>query len=307
MPAPEHSRALGRDGRPAERSQTLARAQRRTARSASATAKWALCFSALGAGARPQADRAEEARLATPSPRRRARLLLAEPGIAVGLHARRARDRRSRAGAPFFDAMRKTWHRERLGRRPVRAEAVLDDDVEHRRDHARLAAPLRHPRADPVLRAARGSAPRGSTSASRSPTSRRRSPRCSASPRRPRPKASRCRCAEPPGSARADAEAAPGPMPPVGADEQLDAARAGAAQRAAPLSNQRLISARSSSVICVALFSGISFSTTDLLVHRLRVLLDQLGRVQRHVLLLHLRVVAQHAALVDDRLDLGHA
>ncbi len=30
----------------------------------------------------------------------------------------------------------------------------------------------------------------------------------------------------------------------------------------APASNQRLISARSSSVICVALFSGISFSTT---------------------------------------------
>jgi predicted deacylase len=68
-------------------------------------------------------------------------------------------------------------------------------------------------------------------------------------------------------------------------------------------SNQRLISAprrRSSASHCRRHQLQHTFAGTSC------VRLDQLGRVQRDVLLLRLGVVAQHAALLDDRLDLRH-
>jgi hypothetical protein len=74
----------------------------------------------------------------------------------------------------------------------------------------------------------------------------------------------------------------------------------------APASNQRLISARSSSVIWVALFSGMSLSTTTCW-YTACACCAAAGRVQRHVLLLHLGVVAQHAALGHHRLHLRRA
>ena len=49
--------------------------------------------------------------------------------------------------------MRKTWDRERSADLH-RVEALVDDDVEHIRDDARLAASVRHERADHALRPA---------------------------------------------------------------------------------------------------------------------------------------------------------
>ena len=59
---------------------------------------------------------------------------------------------RSRAGAPFFDADAKAWHAEVSGDIQVVAEAELDVHLELGEHHARVAASLRHERADPVVR-----------------------------------------------------------------------------------------------------------------------------------------------------------
>ena len=77
--------------------------------------------------------------------------LLAEPGFAAA-YTRTEITSRSRAGAPFFDAVLKSLERRPVGRHPGRAEAELDVRVEHGEHHARVAVSLRHERADPVLR-----------------------------------------------------------------------------------------------------------------------------------------------------------
>ena len=112
MPAPEQSKAEGRDSGRQSGSQALARINAGLEQRFGA-GPWAPYFSAsalvldrkLIAERKVDADAmAEEAR----------KLLLAEPGIAVA-YTRRELESGSRAGAPLFDAMRKTWHSERSG------------------------------------------------------------------------------------------------------------------------------------------------------------------------------------------------
>jgi hypothetical protein len=112
MPAPEHSKAEGRDAGRQSGSQALARINAGLEKRFG-QGKWAPFFSASALMLdRQLIDRrkvdfdamADEART----------LMLAEPGIAVA-YTRRELASGSRAGAPFFDAMRKTWHGERSG------------------------------------------------------------------------------------------------------------------------------------------------------------------------------------------------
>ncbi len=109
MPAPEYSRSLGRDAGRQSGSQTLARLNAELTKRYG-EGQWALSISALGVLfnraliAQKQADPfalAEDTR----------RLLLAEPGVAVA-YTRLELESGSRAGQPFFDAMRKAWNGE---------------------------------------------------------------------------------------------------------------------------------------------------------------------------------------------------
>ena len=110
MPAPDHSKSLGRDAGKQSGSETIARLNAGLSQKFG-EAKWALGISALGVRLdkrlleQKNIDRAlfdEEAR----------RLLLAEPGIQV-VYTSREIESGSRQGAPFFDAVRKSWDRER--------------------------------------------------------------------------------------------------------------------------------------------------------------------------------------------------
>ena len=110
MPAPDHSKSLGRDAGKQSGSETIARLNAGLSQKFG-EAKWALGISALGVRLdkrlleQKNIDRAdfdEQART----------LLLAEPGIQV-VYTSREIESGSRQGAPFFDAVRKTWDRER--------------------------------------------------------------------------------------------------------------------------------------------------------------------------------------------------
>ena len=112
MPAPEYSKTLGHDSGRLNGSETIARLNAGLSQKFG-EGKWALGISALAVVldqkliAQRGIDRAafdEEAR----------KLLLAEPGIQV-VYTRQELESGSRAGAPFFDAVRKTWDRERSG------------------------------------------------------------------------------------------------------------------------------------------------------------------------------------------------
>jgi predicted AlkP superfamily pyrophosphatase or phosphodiesterase len=112
MPAPEHSRAEGRDAGRINGGQVLERVNAGLTRRFG-EGRWAPHFSAsalmldraLIAERKIDADTlADEART----------LLLAEPGMATA-YTRRELERGNRAGAPLFDAMRKAWHAERSG------------------------------------------------------------------------------------------------------------------------------------------------------------------------------------------------
>jgi predicted AlkP superfamily pyrophosphatase or phosphodiesterase len=112
MPAPEHSLSLGRDAGRQSGSQTIARLNAGLSEKFG-EGKWALAISAQAIVldnaliAQRNIDRAafdEEAR----------RLLLAEPGIQA-VYTRRELETASRSGAPFFDAMRRSWDKERSG------------------------------------------------------------------------------------------------------------------------------------------------------------------------------------------------
>ena len=112
MPAPEYSRSLGRDAGKQSGSEMLAHLNAGLAKKFG-DGKYALAISALAIVIdrnlveQKKIDRAafdDEAR----------RLLLAEPGIEV-VYTRSELESGSRAGAPFFDAMRRGWDRERSG------------------------------------------------------------------------------------------------------------------------------------------------------------------------------------------------
>ena len=127
MPAPEVSLARGRDAGRINRSETLARLNAGLEKRF-ATPKLALYASASalvldkkliaqkGLSFDTVADAARE-------------LLLAEPGFAAA-YTRAELTSGSRAGAPFFDAVRKSLERRSVGRHPGRAQAVLDVRVE---------------------------------------------------------------------------------------------------------------------------------------------------------------------------------
>jgi len=112
MPAPEHSKAEGRDSGRQSGSQALARINTGLEKRFG-EGKLALAFSASALMLDRKAidDRkldfdavADEART----------LMLAEQGIAVA-YTRKELASGTRAGAPFFDAMRKSWNSERSG------------------------------------------------------------------------------------------------------------------------------------------------------------------------------------------------
>ena len=110
MPAPEYSTSLGRNAGRQNGTQLLANLNAGLAKKFG-DGKWAIALSAQGVVVdrklieQKGIDRAafyEEAR----------RLILAEPGIEV-VYTRTELESGSRAGAPLFDAVRKTWYSER--------------------------------------------------------------------------------------------------------------------------------------------------------------------------------------------------
>ena len=110
MPAPEYSTTLGRNAGKQNGTQLLANLNAGLARKFG-DGKWAIALSAQGVVVdrklieQKGIDREafyEEAR----------RLILAEPGIEV-VYTRTELKSGSRAGAPLFDAVRKTWYSER--------------------------------------------------------------------------------------------------------------------------------------------------------------------------------------------------
>jgi arylsulfatase A-like enzyme len=112
MPAPEHSLLLGRAAGRQSGSETVAKLNAALSMRYG-DGQWVLYISALGLVfnkplmAQKQVDGAalaEEAR----------KVLLAEPGIAVA-YTRAELDSGSRAGAPHFEQMRKTWNRDLSG------------------------------------------------------------------------------------------------------------------------------------------------------------------------------------------------
>lgn len=112
MPAPEASLAAGRDAGRVNAAQALARLNAGLAKRFG-EGRWAQDWSASAVIlnqaliAQRKVDRMaldEEAR----------KLLLAEPGVGV-VYTRAELESASRAGEPFFEAMRKTWHREVSG------------------------------------------------------------------------------------------------------------------------------------------------------------------------------------------------
>jgi arylsulfatase A-like enzyme len=112
MPTPEHAMALGHKAGRQSGSQTLARLNKALA-SKHGQGQWVRFFSARAAvldratiaAANADAGKvAEDVRL----------LLLAEPGIAAAF-TRAQLESGSAAGQPFFDQVRRTWHREISG------------------------------------------------------------------------------------------------------------------------------------------------------------------------------------------------
>jgi predicted AlkP superfamily pyrophosphatase or phosphodiesterase len=112
MPAPEFSRLLGRDAGRINERQMLASLNAGLARKFG-EGQWALAMSAQAVVLNQPliAQKGVDVPLLSEEARR---LLLAERGVAV-VYTRAEMDSGSRAGAPFFDAMRKSWYSERSG------------------------------------------------------------------------------------------------------------------------------------------------------------------------------------------------
>ena len=112
MPAPEHSLQLGRAAGRQSGSQTIAKVNGELALKYG-EGQWVQYISALGlVFNKPlMAQRNVDAAALAEDARK---VLLAEPGIAVA-YTRAELESGSRAGAPFFDAMRKSWNRDLSG------------------------------------------------------------------------------------------------------------------------------------------------------------------------------------------------
>jgi hypothetical protein len=110
MPAPEHSLALGRDAGRVNTAQVLARLQAGLAKRFG-EGTWTLGFSAQGflLNGALMAERKVARSEVTAEARR---ILAAEAGIAA-VYTRAEMEGNTRAGAPSFDALRKSWHKER--------------------------------------------------------------------------------------------------------------------------------------------------------------------------------------------------
>jgi len=112
MPAPEYSRSLGQDAGRINSAETMAKLNAGLGKRFG-EGQWALAFSAQAVVlnqpliARNKVDVAELSEEAR-------RLLLAEPGVAT-VYTRAELESGSRAGAPLFDQVRKSWHRELSG------------------------------------------------------------------------------------------------------------------------------------------------------------------------------------------------
>jgi arylsulfatase A-like enzyme len=112
MPAPETSKAAGRNSGRMSGSQSLARINAGLA-AKFGEGTWAKYYSASALGARRQAHRRAQGRSpggregsARPAPEGRRRRVV---------YTREELEGNTKAGAPFFDQMRKSWNRERSG------------------------------------------------------------------------------------------------------------------------------------------------------------------------------------------------
>ena len=112
MPAPEHSQQLGRAAGRQSGSQTLAKVNA-ALNLKYGEGEWARSISAQGVllNRRLIAERKVDMRELSEEVRR---LLVAEPGIAAA-YTRAELEGGTRAGAPYFEAMRRTWNRELSG------------------------------------------------------------------------------------------------------------------------------------------------------------------------------------------------
>ena len=112
MPSPDHSLTLGRDAGRQSGTQTVARINAALAR-AFGEGQWVLTISALGAVMnKPLIEERKANRPALEEETRK--LLLAETGVAAA-YTRTELLTGSRAGQPYFDAIRKSWHPEISG------------------------------------------------------------------------------------------------------------------------------------------------------------------------------------------------
>lgn len=112
MPAPDYSLSLGRNAGKQSGSQTVARTNAELAKQFG-EGQWVLGFSALAAVLNQPliAEKKLDANVVAEAVRKQ---LVTEPGIAVA-YTRAELESGSRTGAPYFDAMRKSFNRERSG------------------------------------------------------------------------------------------------------------------------------------------------------------------------------------------------
>jgi hypothetical protein len=190
MPAPEVSRARGLDAGRVSGSETLARINAELEKRF-ATPKLALYTSASALVLDKKLIAQKGLSFDTVASAARD-LVLAEPGFAAA-YTRTEITSRSRAGAPFFDAVTKAWNADLSG--DIQVVLSRTGCSRRAREHdARVAVPVRHERADPVLRA--GVDARGARRpARRGGRHRADAGPCSASPRRRPRRARRCRSA----------------------------------------------------------------------------------------------------------------
>src|SRR5258706_893959 len=112
MPAPEYSQSLGRDAGRLNSGQILARLNAALAKRYG-EGNWALAFSAQAVVLNKPLIAEKKVSVVELSEEGR-KALLAEPGVAA-VYTRAELEGNTRAGAPLFDPMRKSWNRELSG------------------------------------------------------------------------------------------------------------------------------------------------------------------------------------------------
>jgi len=112
MPAPEYSQSIGRDAGRINSTQALAKVNAALAKRYG-EGNWALGFSAQALVLNKALIAEKKVSVGELSEEAR-KSLLAEPGVAV-VYTRAEFEGNTRAGAPFFELMRKSWHRELSG------------------------------------------------------------------------------------------------------------------------------------------------------------------------------------------------